>query len=255
MNIAQKYFSSKKMKHAEHRMASVLSNELNRLDKIAQESRRKQAFTIDNLRKDLKSIFLFCEEYHKAFNLYVESALKQHENKIKCTSHCGNCCRHYPMSIAPFELLYFYNTIRNTELLLNFIQKCFARVEKYHFLLRNTELKNSESLEELEEVTLHSFFASKQVCPFLSEEESCSFYKERPVSCRMYFSETESKYCVSEFLQTTLNRSFIIYLPDHIEESIELISKHYESLGFSESFFEGILQVNALEGALFYGLP
>ena len=69
----------------------------------------------------------------------------------------------------------------------------------------------------------------------------------------MYFSETSPEYCVPKHLQTPLNRSFIVYLPDAIEEAIDEITKHYEDLNLSESLYEGLLQMNALEGKVFYG--
>ena len=37
------------------------------------------------------------------------------------------------------------------------------------------------------------------------------------------------------------------------EEAIEEISKHYEGLNLSESLYEGLMQMNALEGNIFYG--
>ena len=37
------------------------------------------------------------------------------------------------------------------------------------------------------------------------------------------------------------------------EEAIDEITKHYEDLNLSESLYEGLLQMNALEGKVFYG--
>ena len=67
----------------------------------------------------------------------------------------------------------------------------------------------------------------------------------------MYFSETPKEFCIAEFLQTKNNRSFIVYLPDAIEEAIADVSRYYEKLNLSEALYEGILELNSLDGELF----
>ena len=66
----------------------------------------------------------------------------------------------------------------------------------------------------------------------------------------MYFSQTEPCYCKPETLQTELNESYIVYLPDNIEEALLGISEHYAALDLPESFFGGLLSLNAYEGIL-----
>ena len=67
----------------------------------------------------------------------------------------------------------------------------------------------------------------------------------------MYFSETNPEYCTARYLLTEKNRSFIVYLPDVIEETIADVSSYYENLELSESLYAGMLELNALEGKLF----
>ena len=72
----------------------------------------------------------------------------------------------------------------------------------------------------------------------------------RTVSCRMYFSETDPKYCTPDMLQTEKNDSYIVYMPDVVEDAVYGISEHYAELDLPESFFGGLLALNGYEGVL-----
>ncbi len=253
MDVLQEYFPTKSIKRAEMRLSAILYKEQARLDKIALDLNTDKAINQGNLLVELPFIIDFTASYHQAFMDYLKAALPQHQVKIKCGPNCGNCCHHYPMSIAPFELISLYSKIRESDLLFTYMNDCFFRVEQFQALLGQYEHQKENEYQDVEEMALHSFFEASHACPFIKKDASCEVYPFRPVTCRMYFSETEPKYCVPEFLQTSFNRSFIVYLPDAIEEAIEEISKHYEGLNLSESLYEGLMQMNALEGNVFYG--
>ena len=51
-------------------------------------------------------------------------------------------------------------------------------------------------------------------------------------------------------LRWRLQSSYIVYLPDPIEETIYAVSEHYAGLDLPESFFGGLLAANAYEGLL-----
>lgn len=253
MDLLQEYFPTKSIKRAEARLSSILCSEQARLDQIASDFNRKTAINQENLFHELPFILKFTASFQQAFMDYLKAALPQHQVKIKCGPHCGNCCHHYPMSIAPFELISFYSQIRQSDALFTYMNDCFSRVELYQALLEQVEKNRTSETQDVEDLALHSFFEKWNACPFIKKDQSCDAYSYRPVTCRMYFSETDSKYCVPDYLQTPLNRSFIVYLPDATEEAIDQISKHYEDLNLSESLYEGLLQMNALEGHVFYG--
>ena len=66
----------------------------------------------------------------------------------------------------------------------------------------------------------------------------------------MYFSQTDPCFCRPETLLTPQNESYIVYLPDNIEEALIGISEHYAGLELPESYFGGLLSLNAYEGVL-----
>jgi hypothetical protein len=63
----------------------------------------------------------------------------------------------------------------------------------------------------------------------------------------MFLSLSEAKYCTPEFLIEDVNKNFLAFFPDSIEESVYELGCFLDVIGLSDSMYEGILQLNALE--------
>ncbi|PBC68114.1 MULTISPECIES: YkgJ family cysteine cluster protein [Fibrobacter] len=238
------YFPSPAYKRSVLRIRSLLAKEIARLESIAQKKGRASAIGKDNLGEELPRIRAFCREYHKAFMRYLDATLPQHKNGVQCKAGCGNCCHHFPMSVEPFELVEFYANIRKSPDLILYLEECVFRTRTYYALLKSGEVRGEEDPEDF---ALVSYFKKTLACPFIRADGDCGTYSCRPVTCRMYFSETSGEFCVPEYLQTEKNRSFIVYLPDDVEWMIADLSAHYQELALPESLYEGILSMNTLE--------
>ena len=240
MDEMQEYFPTKALRYAEKKMSALLYKEEERLEKLGSVSSQ-------NLKSEIPNIIKFTEEYEHCFSLYLDAALAQHQNKIQCKAGCGNCCHHYPMSIEPFEQITFYAKYRKSDSFFSALEACLFRSRLFHSLYN----QDIEPSSDAEEQILHQYFAKETDCPFLNNARSCSVYDFRPATCRMYFSETSEEFCTAAYLQTKWNRSFIIYLPDYIEEAIANVSAFYESLELSESLYTGFVQLNGMDGEFF----
>lgn len=249
MSLCEEYFPTKAYVNAEKRLGLLLSKERDRLDSVARAFGRKYAIGPDNLAEQVPPIVEFTREYHRAYSLYLEAVLPQHKNGVQCGPSCGNCCHHYPMSVEPFELVYLYLNLRTRNDFMSIMEDCQIRASLFESLL-GKRLADSDSEDEAEDGALHDYFSQWKPCPFSSLKGDCGIYPIRPVSCRMYFSETLPKFCVPEYLQTEKNESFVVYMPDHIEEALYGISEHYEGLSLPESYFGGLLSMNLYEGVL-----
>ena len=238
------YFPTKSYRHAVLLMRSLLTSERERLRSVAKASARDAAITEGNFASELPAIIRFAKAYENAFMRYLSATLSQHASGISCKAGCGNCCHHFPMSVEPFELALFYSEIRKSRALLPILEKCHARSKGYRELFREAE---SEGSPDPDDSALVRYFEKGIACPFILSSGSCGVYAFRPVTCRMYFSETPGKFCVPEHLLSERNRSFIVYLPDELEELIADISAHYADLSIPESLYEGILAMNVLE--------
>lgn len=243
MDALEEYFPTKAVKLAEARMASVLRAESERLARVGR-------LTPELCRNTLPDILKFVRDYHAAFMGYLSATLPQHKNPVTCGPGCGNCCHHYPMSIEPFEQISFYANIREREDLFQILEACVMRQEKFSEFAEKA-LAREEPSEDPEEDALHEFFARQYTCPFLRNDGCCGVYEVRPVTCRMYFSQTAPEFCTAEWLQTEKNKSFIVYLPDYIEEAIAEISEYYEDLDLPEALYAGVVRMNALDGEIF----
>ena len=264
MTAYREYFPTKAFRIAEMRLSSLLGRERDRLDALAADLGRECAVGPDNLVEQLPLIREFTREYHRLFSEYLDAVLPQQPRPIQCRPACGNCCHHYPMSVEPFELLTLYGDLRGRNDLLDIMEACQVRSSLFSrmFESRRTEAEKGEiadgegqgsqmDLDDYaEDKALHDYFAAWKPCPFSDKAGDCMVYPLRPVSCRMYFSETDPKFCTPEHLQTPENDSYIVYLPDSIEDAVYGISEHYSLLELPESYFGGLLAVNRFEGLI-----
>ncbi len=238
------YFPTKPYRRAVLLMRSLLARERERLDAIAKNASRDVAITEANFASEIPAIIRFAKSYEEAFMRYLSAVLPQHASGISCKAGCGNCCHHFPMSVEPFELALFYLEIRKSGDLFSILEKCHVRSRVYRELFRKAE---SSGCPDPDDDALIRYFGEGLPCPFVLSSGSCGVYAFRPVTCRMYFSETPGEFCVPKHLLTDSNRSFIVYLPDELEELIADVSAHYAELALPESLYEGILAMNALE--------
>lgn len=249
MELCRDYLPTRSYKIAEMRMGSLLGSEIDRLDKVAAKFGRTYAIGPDNLKDELPNIISFAGEYHRAYDLYLKAVLPQQEKPIQCRPACGNCCHHYPMSVEPFELISLYTELREREDFISVMEMCQSRSDLFNSLFED-RLETIGSEDDAEDHALHDYFEQWRSCPFSDRKGDCGVYASRPVSCRMYFSQTDPCYCTPEHLQTERNESYIVYLPDNIEQSLVDLSEHYAGLELPESYFGGLLSLNAYEGVL-----
>ena len=249
MELCRDYFPTRAYRIAEMRLGSLLGAERDRLDAIAERLGRDYAIGPDNLKAELASIVSFAENYHAAYDAYLKAVLPQQEKPIQCRAACGNCCHHYPMSVEPFELIFLYQKLRERDDLITVMESCRLRTDTFNNLFE-MRLESVGSEDEAEDLALHDYFAEWMPCPFSDRKGDCGIYGLRPVSCRMYFSQTDPCFCRPETLQTPQNESYIVYLPDNIEEALVGISEHYAGLELPESYYGGLLSMNVFEGVL-----
>lgn len=271
MDSMQEYFPTKALLIAEARLSFILRKERERLDFLGK-------LNYELCKSTLKEILQFTENYERAFSAYLSAALSQHTSSIACRAGCGNCCRHYPMSIEPFELITFYASLRERPDFFSLLEACLIRNQKFASLahLNDSPKENFENRamaseekteccdsknsqknlakipeEDEEDKRLHRYFESGLSCPFLLADGNCGVYEVRPATCRMYFSETPGEFCTARFLLTEKNKSFIVYLPDKLESAIAEISEFYEPLDLPEALYAGVVRMNALDGEIF----
>jgi Fe-S-cluster containining protein len=149
------------------------------------------------------------------------------------------------MSVEPFELIYLYANIRNRPDFHSILEECFRRVQAYAAFMR----KQDENLpeEERENIALHQYFEAGLRCPLIAQDGGCSVHAFRPITCRMYFSFSDPRYCTPDHLLTPENRSFHLCLPDEVEEDFAEWKERFTHFALSESLYEGLLQLNSWE--------
>jgi Fe-S-cluster containining protein len=97
------------------------------------------------------------------------------------------------------------------------------------------------------ELALHRYFALGLPCVFLGEGGLCAVHAIRPLTCRMFFSLSDPRFCAAEHLETPKNQGLIVYLPEDIEEAMAEVSAQFEAWELPESLYAGLEKMNAHE--------
>jgi Fe-S-cluster containining protein len=116
--------------------------------------------------------------------------------KISCTAGCGACCRML-VNISEVEARRTREVVEDMEEPRRSIVRArFAdarqRLEKAGLLAR---LQRQDQLKPDDYGNLcEEYFHLQIACPFL-EDESCSIYTERPITCREYLVTSPAEHC------------------------------------------------------------
>jgi Fe-S-cluster containining protein len=123
-------------------------------------------------------------------------AVEQAGEKISCRAGCGACCRNL-VAISEVEARRIRAVVdAMPEPRRTVIRQRFAdarrRLEAAGLL---PQLQQTEGCTEAEYLALSSVYPRQGIpCPFL-EEESCSIYEERPLTCREYLVVSPPENC------------------------------------------------------------
>ncbi len=122
---------------------------------------------------------------------------------ISCRSGCGACCRQLvPISEVEARLIHDlvmnFPEPRRSEVLARFAE-ARLRLEQAG-LLEMLLTPGAFSDDQLRPVAL-DYFRQGVPCPFL-EDESCSIYEERPISCREYLVTSPAEHCADPSPET-----------------------------------------------------
>jgi Fe-S-cluster containining protein len=131
-----------------------------------------------------------------AINSRLPGILEQAGEKITCKAGCGACCRHL-VAISEVEA-------RAIGRLIESLPEPRRAQIKGRFAAAHKRLEEAGLLTQLEEPEkwtdggydrlTKDYFKLGIACPFL-EEESCTIYGERPITCREYLVTTPAENC------------------------------------------------------------
>ena len=182
-------------------------------------------------------------DVYAAYDAYVAAALKSEDRKVTCKKGCSGCCRHFVDSVEPFELMAIHLAIRRDPRYPDLLVAFHRRAS----LFENLRREAGEG-EEADDKALYRYFLRGAACPFLAADGACGIYADRPMSCRMFFSESAPRFCSGSAIATPWNRNFHVELPQEAERALAYCSAQLGSLDLPEGLFPGLLAANALFG-------
>ncbi len=180
---------------------------------------------------------------YEAYDQYLASQLVAGGKNITCKKGCSYCCHHYVTSVEPFEILAIHLRVRHLEQYPDLLFAAHARTSKFEQILK----KEGED-GEAEDRALYRYYLRGIPCPFLEKEGTCGIYEDRPMSCRMFFSESPPRFCEGKQVTSGWNKNFQVELPDEAEEALSRCSELLAHLDLPVGLFAGVLEANALLG-------
>lgn len=181
--------------------------------------------------------------FHACYDAWSRAVLATSEAPTSCARGCGHCCSHYVSSVEPFELLRLHGRIRSGAAYPSRLVAFHRRASLYNSLLQGRRDEASDDR------ALFRYYLRDLPCPFLQGSGECGVYEDRPMSCRMFFSQSHPSLCRGKAAAAPGNRNFILEMPEDIEETVARASRRLEAYALPENLFEGLLEANALFGA------
>jgi len=230
------------------RISLKLNHLLQKWEQTLLESVSSAESWSDFFVQSLSSVSLQLESIHRLYDEYQQEVIRTTKEPVFCKNQCSACCCHYPMSVEAGELVHLYLHIRKRPDFAEILERCHERSEMFHSLLKKFNHENN--LESQEESALQSYFDQQLPCPFLDVQQNCSVYQFRPITCRMYLSHSDPKFCGPADILTDRNKNFMVYLDDRTEEFFSEVNHLLAFLELPDSLFEGILALNFLESEI-----
>lgn len=148
--------------------------------------------------------------------------------KISCQAGCGACCRQLvpiskPEAHRLRELVNEMPAPRRAEIVARFdnaLQKLQAAG-----LMERLEARDFASKQEASAFGME-YFRQGIACPFL-ENESCSIYADRPISCREYLVTTPAENCASPSAETVR----CVEMPGRVSNSFSPLGRNPDEHG------------------------
>jgi Fe-S-cluster containining protein len=175
---------------------------------------------------------------YAAYDAYLVAVLATGAKPVLCAPSCPSCCSHYVTSVEPFELLFLDARIRTIP---EYADKMVAMHESTQVYRAGYRKQDGE---EAEDKALYRYFLKNKRCTFLTASGDCGVRDLRPMSCRMFFSYSDPRFCRGRRIATPANQNFHVGLPDEAEAFLSEASANLAGLRLSEHLFDGLLQVN-----------
>jgi Fe-S-cluster containining protein len=144
--------------------------------------------------------------------------------------------------VEPFELLFLHGRIAADSRYPSRVIGLHRRAALFHSLRRERDG------ELAEDKALYRYYLRGIPCPFLEPGGECGVYAARPMSCRMFFSQSHPSLCKGKGVVDPRNRNFLIELPEDIEADLARAGAALSAYALPESLFAGLLEVNGAFG-------
>ncbi len=167
---------------------------------------------------------------------YQDQVVAAAEYTVSCSRGCSACCFHWVEDVYSFEAELIAAYIKQTyPRHIPGILKRFAEDEDQLIMLQEiVDRKLAESGErgaadiDSVDLLLASFYQLQRPCALLSTDGACGIYPVRPLTCRIYMSFSNPKYCKPEFIHDDEIRTYLLDMEEEASEKLDRLHAKYD---------------------------
>lgn len=184
---------------------------------------------------------------HEAYQAWQDDNLKRNAIFPHCAKGCDACCRQYPLGIHAFEVLRIYTALAPTPGFPELLEACRKRSEHFTLMQRFVASQygaDGWDAEDLEALAQEHDFDQGHRCPFLGSDGACEIHVIRPLTCRMFFSLSEPRYCSAE-LNTAPEAAQVTLPPEEaVALRLERLDRALDWWGHDGSLFGSLVALH-----------
>lgn len=179
-------------------------------------------------------------DFYAMFNIYQEEILKFNNQTTSCKAGCSLCCFHWVEDVNSFEAAIIADHIKQhfPDRVQDILEKCehdSKELEKLQQLVDVSLAEQNESFQESidsVDLLLSCFYQLRRPCPLLDNNNTCSIYSNRPMTCRIYMSFSDPLRCDPNYIN---DEDTPTYLMDLTEEANTILDNlHFKYLTFND---------------------
>ncbi len=169
------------------------------------------------------------------YQIFQQLVIAHSSMNVSCKQGCSYCCYHWVEDVNSFEAEIIADYIKRNmpEKVNSIIEICKDDTAELERLLNVVSAKISESKDDEAdqidefELLLTVFYQMKRPCPLLDDNNSCSVYPVRPLTCRVYMSFADPLHCSPEYINDEEVSTYLLNLEEDANEILDRLHFRY----------------------------
>jgi Fe-S-cluster containining protein len=197
------------------------------------------------LHPDFRMVY---DEILIRFSQYQHEVVKNYGKMVTCKKGCTYCCSHWVEDVYSFEAEIIASYIKE-----HFSERVNAIITKFREdekeLIKLNDIMEQKLIEnrmnkeisdiDSTDLLLASYYQLRRPCALLIDEERCSIYETRPLTCRIYISFSDPRSCRAEYINESNIPTYLLDVEESASKLLDTLHERYDR--YSKSGLQALL--------------